>query len=54
VLRNGKEIVIPTMYKKTMLLPTVFLEYLDDIPVIQLTGFTANTSHPEGSAGEFP
>jgi C-terminal peptidase prc len=54
VLRNGNEIVIPTMYKKTMLLPTVFLDYLYDIPVIQLTGFTSTTTDKvNGTAGEF-
>jgi C-terminal peptidase prc len=53
VIRDGMEIVIPTMHKKTMFLPTVFLDYLNDIPVIQLTEFTGTTTDPEGTAGEF-
>jgi C-terminal peptidase prc len=53
VLRGGKEIDIPTMYKKTMYLPTVFLDYLNGIPVIQLTGFTTTTTNSQGTAGEF-
>jgi C-terminal peptidase prc len=53
VIRGKAEIVIPTMYKKIMLLPTVFLDYLNDIPVIQLTGFTTRTTNTAGTVGEF-
>jgi C-terminal peptidase prc len=53
VSRGGAKIVIPTMLKKTMRLATVFLDYLNDIPVIQLTGFTTKTTDDEGTVGEF-
>jgi C-terminal peptidase prc len=53
VLRDGAETAVPAMYKKVMLLPTVFLDYLNDIPVIQLTEFTTTTANEGGTAGEF-
>ncbi len=52
VLR-GTETLTFTMVKTELVLPTVFLDSLDGVPVVQITEFTENTSSDSGTTGEF-
>jgi len=53
VLRDGKEKTLPAMHKAEIQEPTVFLDWLEGIPYIQVTGYKVNTNNPRGTYYEF-
>ncbi|GHV88783.1 hypothetical protein AGMMS50267_11430 [Spirochaetia bacterium] len=44
---GGTTITVPPITKQTMLPPTVYLDYIDAIPVIQITGFSGKSGYDE-------
>jgi C-terminal processing protease CtpA/Prc len=47
MLRNGANVSIGPITKKTMRPPTVFLDYVGEIPVVQITGFSEDSGYDE-------
>ena len=50
---RGDSSFTATLYKTSLLLPTVYLDSLEGIPVITITEFTDSTSNPKGTMEEF-
>jgi len=53
VLRDGKEKTLPAMSKAEVQEPTVFLDSIEGIPYMQVTGYKVNTNNPRGTYFEF-
>lgn len=53
VLWRNQQKVEVTATKKELMLPTVYLDSVENIPVIQVTEFTEETISEEGTLGEF-
>jgi C-terminal peptidase prc len=51
--QRGGDTLIFDLQKTEILLPTVYLDSIDNVPVITLTEFTDSTSNENGSAAEF-
>jgi C-terminal peptidase prc len=45
LLRNGNTVEVPPVTKKAMRPPTVYLEYIEDIPLIQITEFSTDSGY---------
>ncbi|GHV26365.1 hypothetical protein AGMMS4952_06250 [Spirochaetia bacterium] len=50
ILREGDRILVPSITKQVMRPPTVFLDYIEEIPVIQITGFSEDSGYNAGAA----
>jgi len=53
VLREGKEITLNAMRKADVQKPTVYLDSLQDIPLIIVTEYKVKTNNPNGTYAEF-
>lgn len=52
-LVRGTDTLAKTVANETILLPTVFLDSINKIPVVTVTEFTDSTNNPKGTAEEF-
>ncbi|MDR0879033.1 MAG: PDZ domain-containing protein [Treponema sp.] len=50
--RSDTDISVGPITKQVMRLPTVFLDYIDDIPVIQITEFSEDSGYDETAANK--
>ncbi|MDR0515712.1 MAG: PDZ domain-containing protein [Fibromonadaceae bacterium] len=53
VLRGEENLTLDAMQKMEVLKPTVYLDSINDVPLIRVTEFTKNTNDPNGTYQEF-
>jgi len=53
VLRDGEEKTLDSMRKAEVQKPTIYLDSLEDIPLIRVTEYKVHTNNPSGTYAEF-